>query len=73
MSIVENIGTCPLTRKQVECIDWTAKGKTASECAELMGLKKYTVQVYLRDARYATGAATVASLVARAMKEGWIQ
>lgn len=64
---------CPLKPRQIEAIEWAAKGKTMQETCEIMGLKKFTVQVYVRDARSATGAATIASLVYMAVKNHWIE
>lgn len=64
---------CPLKPRQLEVIEWAAKGKTIQEACDIMGLKKFTAQVYIREARYATGAATIASLVYMAVKNHWIE
>lgn len=68
-----NEGHCPLSHRQIEIIEWAAKGKTVPEIRDILGLSKFTVQVYIRNARYATGAATIASLVYMAVKNDWIK
>ncbi len=65
--------SCPLNKRQIEIIEWAAKGKTIEETSEILGLKKFTSQVYAREARYKTGSATMANLVYVAVKNHWIE
>lgn len=62
-----------LSPKQVEIVHWLSLGKTSDETAEIMGVSRFTTKSHIIKARYATCSATVASLVARALREGWIQ
>lgn len=40
-----------LTERQRECVLWSARGKTASEAAVILGVSESTVRKHLRDAR----------------------
>lgn len=63
---------CPLTSSQIETVRWLSQGKHAEEIGAIMGRSKYAVQILIRDARATVNAATASSLVARALREGWI-
>lgn len=61
-----------LTMKQIAIIRWLSEGKTARDISELEGIKYHTVNNYIRDAFIATGTIKSASLVAMALRKGWI-
>lgn len=65
--------SCPFYARRLEVIQWLSLGKTASEIAEIMGTTKWTIQTHISVAKEITGAANSVSLVARALREGWIQ
>lgn len=53
-----------LSSRELLCLTWAAKGKTAAETGTITGLSTRTVQHYLDSAREKLYAATVAHLVA---------
>jgi LuxR family transcriptional regulator, activator of conjugal transfer of Ti plasmids len=53
-----------LSSRELLCLTWAAKGKTAAETGMMTGLSMRTVQHYLDSARQKLHAATVAHLVA---------
>jgi DNA-binding CsgD family transcriptional regulator len=53
-------------------IRWLADGKTARDISDIQGIKYHTVNNYIRDAFVATGTIKSASLVAMALRKGWI-
>lgn len=61
-----------LTSKQMTIIRWLADGKTARDISDIEGIKYHTVNNYIRDAFVATGTIKSASLVAMALRKGWI-
>jgi DNA-binding CsgD family transcriptional regulator len=63
----------PLSASQLEAVRWLSHGKHADEIGMIMGKTKYAVQVLIRDARATVNAATSSSLVAMALRNGWIQ
>lgn len=63
---------CPLARRQLETVKWLADGKTADETAELMGISTNTVNNYITAAKDRTGSSRGVSLVAMALRNGWI-
>jgi len=64
---------CPFTSRELECVHWLSQGKTASEIATIIGRKRFSIQGYIKSAREKIEAATVASLVATSIREGWMQ
>lgn len=54
----------PLSSRQLLCLTWAARGKTAVETGIITSLSTRTVQHYLDAARERLGAATVPHLVA---------
>lgn len=53
-------GASPPTRalspRELECLHWVSDGKTAWECATILGLSEHTVRCYLESARYKLNA-----------------
>jgi DNA-binding CsgD family transcriptional regulator len=52
-----------LSRREVECLSWTAKGKDAASISDIVGLSEHTVRDYLKSARLKLGCATIAQAV----------
>ncbi|HBM13421.1 MAG TPA: hypothetical protein DD390_12060 [Rhodospirillaceae bacterium] len=62
-----------LTARQVEALEWRARGKANDEIAELMGLSIQAVKAHLQKAFVALGAANGANAVALALSAGLIR
>ncbi|MFE9337724.1 LuxR C-terminal-related transcriptional regulator [Streptomyces sp. NPDC007063] len=62
----------PLTARQLEALLWTARGCTAREAADRMGVSLDTVRWLLRTAHHRLGARTATHAVALAMARGLI-
>lgn len=65
-------GGSPLTRRETDCLSWTAEGKTSSEIAEILGLSEHTVNHYLNRAARKLETVNRAAAVAKALRRGWI-
>lgn len=61
-----------LTRRQIECVLWVARGKTDWEIAQILRVSPTTVIEHLRNARDRCDAPTRATLAVRALFEGAI-
>ena len=46
----EETGTAELTRRELECLHWTAQGKTAWEVSRVLDVSERTVQFHIRNA-----------------------
>ena len=53
--------------RELECLTWTAQGKTAKEIARLLNLNEFTVKDYLKVARLKLDCSNVAQAVAKAV------
>lgn len=65
--------TCPLTPRQLECVSMLAEGKHAKEIAHVWGVKLHKVNDLLVVCRRRAGVTKETALVAKAIREGWIQ
>lgn len=63
---------CPLTPAQINVVKWLADGKTAQDIADIEGVGIKGVQSHISRALVAAGAAKSTSLVAMALRKGWI-
>ncbi|WP_245288358.1 LuxR family transcriptional regulator [Bradyrhizobium sp. Ec3.3] len=54
-----------LSPRELECLDWAAKGKTAWEIGRILGISHNTVAYYLRSARDKLGVRTTVQAVMR--------
>jgi DNA-binding CsgD family transcriptional regulator len=63
---------CPLGRRELETVRWLSNGKTAQETAELMSISVHTVNRNVTNSKDRTGTSKTVSLVAMALREGWI-
>ncbi len=59
-----------LSRRELECLRWTAEGKTVWECGVILGLSPHTVRCYLESARHKLGASSNTHAVSTALKSG---
>lgn len=53
------------TRREFECLQWAAKGKSAWETGEILGIRRRTVAFHLDNARAKLGVRTVAQAIVR--------
>ena len=74
---VERAGEAPpalkLTDREIEALTWSARGKTSSEIAQIIGLTKATVDAHLDSARAKLGAVTRVEAVVKAATQGLIE
>lgn len=57
-----------LSKREKECLYWTALGNNSKDIAAILKLSEYTVQTYLTSARNKLGAATITSATSRAIQ-----
>ncbi|WP_158285687.1 helix-turn-helix transcriptional regulator [Pseudohoeflea suaedae] len=62
----------PLTERELECVVWTAAGKTSVEIAKILNLSEHTVNHYLNNATRKSGTVNRTQTVASALRNGWI-
>ncbi|MBW3097081.1 helix-turn-helix transcriptional regulator [Pseudohoeflea coraliihabitans] len=62
----------PLTERELECLVWTAAGKTSVEIAKILSLSEHTVNHYLNNATRKSGTVNRTQTVAFALRNGWI-
>jgi DNA-binding CsgD family transcriptional regulator len=56
-----------LSRRELECLLWTARGKEAKEIAGLLDLSEHTARSYLKSARYKLDCGNIAEAVTKAV------
>ncbi|NQV79949.1 MAG: helix-turn-helix domain-containing protein [Alphaproteobacteria bacterium] len=56
----------PLSRRETECLEWTAQGKTTWEIAQILCLSDSTVNYYIRNAMKKLTVHTKAHAVSKA-------
>ena len=59
-----------LSPRELECLQWTAEGKTVWECGIILGLSQHTVRCYLESARHKLGASSNTHAVSIALRSG---
>jgi DNA-binding CsgD family transcriptional regulator len=59
-------GFLPLSKREIEVLEWAARGKTAWETGQILGLSEKTVYFYLRNAAAKLGVASKTQAVAQA-------
>lgn len=71
--IIGRQSTCDdLSERELDCLQWTAAGKTAWEAGVILGLTERTVRFHLNTAREKLKCATTAQAVAKAVAGGFI-
>lgn len=63
----------PLSDREIDCLNWTAAGKTSSEIAEILGLSEHTVNHYLNRAARKLDTVNRTQAVAKALRSGLIK
>ena len=61
-----------LSDREIQCLNWTAAGKTSSEIAGILGLSEHTVNHYLNHVSKKLDAVNRTQAVVKAMKRGYI-
>ncbi len=61
-----------LTNRELECLKWSAAGKTSSEIADRLGISRHTADWYLKEATIKLGAGNRTHAVAEAFRRGII-
>jgi DNA-binding CsgD family transcriptional regulator len=59
-----------LSPRELECLQWTAEGKTVWECGVILGLSPHTVRCYMESARHKLGASSNTHAVSLALQTG---
>ncbi len=62
----------PLSERELECLRWTAAGKTSSEISTILSLSEHTINHYLISATKKLDAVNRTQAVAKAIRKGWI-
>ena len=62
-----------LTERELDCLNWTAAGKTSAEIADILGLSEHTVNHYLNRAAKKLDTVNRTQAVARALRIGLIK
>lgn len=57
----------PLSRREIECLQWAALGKTDEEIADILGLSRLTISSYIKSAGYKLGCINRVSAIAKAV------
>jgi DNA-binding CsgD family transcriptional regulator len=61
-----------LTEREIECLKWSAEGKTYEDIGLLLGISARTVRFFLENARHKLGSLNTTHAVAAAMLRGLI-
>ncbi|WIW50292.1 LuxR family transcriptional regulator (plasmid) [Bradyrhizobium sp. 62B] len=59
------IANVELSRREMECLDWVAKGKTTWEIGQILQISPNTVKSYLNNAKNKLGVRTLAEATSR--------
>jgi LuxR family quorum sensing-dependent transcriptional regulator len=62
----------PLAERELDCLNWTAAGKTSAEIAQILGLSEHTVNHYLNKVTRKLGSVNRTHAVAKALRMGLI-
>jgi len=63
--------SAPVTKNEIECIFWTASGKTSSEISKILGLSEHTVNHYISSVCKKINATNRSHAVVKALKLGY--
>ncbi|SMC92565.1 LuxR family transcriptional regulator [Rhizobium sp. RU36D] len=70
---LDNKSTDTLTEREIDCLNWTAAGKTSVEIAEILGLSEHTINHYLNRATKKLDTVNRTQAVAKALRIGLIK
>ncbi|SIP99147.1 DNA-binding transcriptional regulator, CsgD family [Rhizobium sp. RU35A] len=62
-----------LSEREIDCLNWTAAGKTSAEIADILELSEHTVNHYLNRATKKLDAVNRSQAVAKALRAGLIK
>jgi DNA-binding CsgD family transcriptional regulator len=62
-----------LSARELDCLKWTAEGKTAWEASVILGITERTVRFHLNAAREKLQCATTTQAVAKAVRDNMIE
>ncbi len=65
--------TDTLSDREIDCLNWTAAGKTSAEIADILGLSEHTVNHYLNRATKKLDTVNRTQAVAKALRVGLIK
>ncbi|TCL75838.1 autoinducer binding domain-containing protein [Rhizobium sp. BK251] len=65
--------TDSLTDREIDCLNWTAAGKTSAEIADILSLSEHTVNHYLNRATKKLDTVNRTQAVAKALRVGLIK
>ncbi|MCY6379591.1 helix-turn-helix transcriptional regulator [Hoeflea prorocentri] len=66
------VDPAPLSDRELECLRWTADGKTSSEISTILSLSEHTINHYLISATKKLDAVNRTQAVAKSIRKGWI-
>jgi LuxR family quorum sensing-dependent transcriptional regulator len=61
-----------LTRREIECLQWAALGKSEWEMSQILGISEHTSEKHLLSAKAKLGAVNRVQAVAEAIRRGFI-
>ena len=61
-----------LTKREIECLQWAAVGKSEWEISQILGISEHTSEKHLLNAKAKLGAANRVQAVAEALRRGFI-
>ncbi|MGV8936191.1 MAG: helix-turn-helix transcriptional regulator [Allorhizobium sp.] len=70
---LDNRSTAMLTDREIDCLNWTAAGKTSVEIAEILSLSEHTINHYLNRATKKLDTVNRTQAVAKALRLGLIK
>jgi LuxR family transcriptional regulator, quorum-sensing system regulator BjaR1 len=76
LAAIRNMDVRPnetLSEREIDCLNWTAAGKTSAEIADILGLSEHTVNHYLNRAAKKLDTVNRTQAVARALRIGLIK
>lgn len=62
-----------LSKREISCLYWSAKGKTSEEIAKLLHIQKQTVDSYKKEIKRKLGSRNIAQAVFEGIRWGYIQ
>ncbi len=69
LTAIGDSGDVPtLSRREIECLNWTAQGKDGASIAKILKISEFTVRDYLKSARNKLGCTTIAQAVYEATR-----
>lgn len=69
---VGEVGADTLTEREIDCLTWTAAGKTSADIAAILSLSEHTVNHYLNRAARKLDTVNRTQAVAKALRHGLI-